>query len=225
MRETTRPAGLAQTVSVEAAKANQTSTAVAKERESVRQTQTALAGTAAAGATATQRPGGPECETIEFDILQSPTGIQTMAVITTNVELTWRVMNRATSPDCKWGQAGQETKLLRAVEVGGQAALEVPVRLRWIQGDEYDLLLSVPLSAGTHDLIWRLIPPGSRLPRGPDLLARVVVATPTIPPSPTQRLVPTACPIETYPCNCSTECDPRSGCQKVCDTCTRPKCN
>ncbi len=238
VREATRAVAMAQTVSAETSKADQTATAVAKEKDLARlqtevaQTQAALIETAAAGAAATQqamyaagqRPAAIECDTVELDVLQSPTRIQSAAATIANVELTWRVRNRATSPICRWGQAGQETKLLRAVEISGQPAPDVPVKLRWIQDDDYDLSLSVSLGPGQHDLVWRLIPPAARSPRGPDLLARVVVITPTATPQISFTPAPPICPIETYPCNCRKECDPRSGCQRVCEICTRPKC-
>ena len=238
-REATQAVAMVQTITFETAQAHQTATAVAEAKDLARrqtevaQTQTALPGIAAAGATATQqalyaasqRTAGPaECDTIELDVLQSPTRMQAMAAITTNVELTWRVRNKTTSPNCTWGQAGQETRLLRAVEVSGQLATDVPVKLSWIQSNEYDLSLSASFGAGEHNLVWRLIPPAARSPRGPDLLARVVVITPTAPPPPTFTPAPTICPIEAYPCNCRKECDPRSGCQRVCEICTRPKC-
>jgi len=235
--EATRAVVMARTVDADTFRANQTATAVTKEKDAARrQTEVAQtqAASATAGAAATRqvinaatRPvmGFPACETIEFDILQSPNELQSATTSTVNVELTWRVRNRAMSLDCQWGQAGQETRLLRALEVSVLRGIDVPVRLGWIQGDEYDLSLDVPLNVGEYTLIWRLIPPATRLPRGPDLLARVVVVAPTSPSSPTSRPAPTACPTETFNCNCTTECNPRGGCQKTCDTCTRPKCD
>jgi capsular exopolysaccharide synthesis family protein len=236
--EANRVTAMARTTEAETTPANQTATAIAKEKDATRRqtevAQTQVAVSSIAGATATlqvinietrQAMGFPACETIEFDILQSPNETQSTTAPTVNVELTWRVRNRAMSLDCQWGQAGQETRLLRALEVSVLRGIDVPVRLRWIQGDEYDLSLDVPLNVGEYALIWRLIPPATRLPRGPDLLARVVVVAPTSPSSPTSRPAPTACPTETYNCNCTTECNPRGGCQKTCDTCTRPKCD
>jgi protein-tyrosine kinase len=222
-------------VAAQTASVNQTATAAAKERDVARRTAVAAtqtAGANAAAATATyialvastqQTPTPVDCN-IDIEILQSPTRLQPVTAAIANVELTWRVRNRATSPACKWGAAGQETRLLRAVEVGGELGAEVLVQLTWIQGEEYDLSLRIPLTVGEHNLVWRLIPPGARSPSGPDLLARVVVATPTFTPPPTIRLAPTDCPVEVYDCNCSEECGPR-GCKKVCDVCTRPKCD
>lgn len=223
-------------VAAQTASVNQTATAIARQRDLLRRTEVAATQTAvaraAAAATATQQamiiaaqqtPTPADCD-IDIEILQSPTQLQSVTTATANVELVWRVRNRAASAACKWGQAGQETRLLRAVEVGGALGAEVLVQLTWIQDEEYDLALKVPLTVGEHNLVWRLIPPGERSPSGPDLPARVVVATPTVTPVPTVRLAPTDCPLEVYDCNCSEECGPR-GCQKVCDTCTRPKCD
>jgi len=238
--EATRVAAVARTADADTPRANLTATAIAKDpvrrQTEVAQTQAAtsaaLAGTAGASA-ATQQAinaatrqamGFSGCETIELDILQLPNETQNTTTIPTDVELTWRVRNRTTLPNCKWGQVGQETKLLRAIEVSGQHN-QVPVRLKWIQGDEYDLSLIATLNAGEHTLIWRLIPPAIQSPRGPDLPARVVVIAPTSAPQPTFRPTPTACPIETFECNCTQECNPRGGCQKICDICTRPKCD
>ena len=233
--EAARVVAMARTTNAETILANQTATAIAKYA-ALRQTevaQTQAATPAIAGTTAPQQvisagtavTGFPACETIEFDILQSPNETQSATAPTVNVELTWRVRNKATSPDCKWGLAGQETKLLRAIEVSEQRGIDAPVRLKWIQGDEYDLSLNISLGVGEYALIWRLIPPATGLPRGPVLPARVVVVVPTAPSPPTSRPAPTACPTETYNCNCTTECNPRGGCQKTCDTCTRPKCD
>jgi protein-tyrosine kinase len=226
----TRAILAAQTASV-----NQTATAIARETDVARRTAVAAtqtAGANAAAATATQKaivasarqtPTPVDCN-IDIEILQSPTHLQSVTAAIANVELIWRVRNRATSPACKWGTTGQETRLLRAVEVGGELGAEVLVQLTWIQDDEYDLSLKIPLTVGEHNLVWRLISPGARSPSGPDLIARVVVATPTFTPPPTIQLAPTDCPVEVYDCNCSEECGPR-GCKKICDVCTRPKCD
>jgi len=227
----TRAVVAAQTASV-----NQTATAAAKEKDLARRTAAAVSQTAAANAaaaaTATQKalaiaaqqtPTPADCD-IDIEILQSPTRLQSVTSAIANVELVWRVRNRATSAGCKWGLAGQETRLLRSVEVGGELGAEVLVQLTWIQDDEYDLAVKIPLTVGEHNLVWRLIPPGKRSPSGPDLLARVVVATPTFTPSPTVQPAPTDCPLEVYPCECRQECNERE-CTRICDNCTRPKCD
>ena len=238
--EATRAAAAAQTAAVDTPRVNQTATAAAqnpaRRQTEVAQTRAAtsavLAETADAGA-ATQQAisaatrqamGFAGCETIELDILQLPDETQNTKTSPSDIELTWRVRNKTTLPNCKWGQGGQETQILRAIEVSGQRN-EVPVRLRWIQGDEYDLSLIVALNAGEHTLIWRLIPPTTRSPRGPDLPARVIVIAPTNTPQPTLRPAPTPCPIQTFECNCTRVCDPRGGCQRICEACTRPKCD
>lgn len=225
----TRAILAAQTASV-----NQTATAMAKERDLARRTLAAATQTAAANAAATathqaviaaaQRTATPADCDIDVEILQAPTLLQTVTTDITNVEMVWRVRNRAESAACKWGPAGQETRLLRAAEVSGVLGAEVLVQLKWIQDGEYDLALKVPLAVGEHNLVWRLIPPGKRSPSGPDLIARVVIAKPTFTPVPTARPAPTDCPLEVYPCNCQQECTDRE-CTRVCDTCTRPKCD
>jgi protein-tyrosine kinase len=248
--EATRAAA-AQTVAVDTPRVNQTATAAAQDparrQTEIAQTRAAtsavLAKTADAGA-ATQQAisaatrqamGFAGCETIELDILQSPNETQNTETSSTDIELTWRVRNKTTLPNCTWGQVGQETQLLRAIEVSGQGN-QVPVRLRWIQGDEYDLSLIVALNAGEHTLIWRLIPPATQSPRGPDLPARVnvVVPTPTptatLQPTPTPRPTatlqptPTSCRVVTYDCNCRQVCAGRD-CTRECDQCEKEKCD
>lgn len=231
--QATRAAGIASTSTVEAAQSNQTATAIAKEGDIRRQTEvaqtravtmTALANTASTVAAATRQAlGFSSCDTVELDVLQLPEITENATAIPALVQLTWRVRNKTTLANCMWGLAGQETKLLRAIEVSGLHD-EVPATLKWIQENDYDLSLAVPLSAGEHALIWRLIPPALRSPRGPDLPAKVVVIAPTPTPRPTAIPVPTACPIETFQCNCVVECDPR-GCDRVCEVCIRSKCD
>src|SRR3989304_1507510 len=76
-----------------------------------------------------------DCDRIDFEILQSPMGVQVVAVAVTNVRLTWRVRNEATSLNCHWGQAGDEIQILRAVLVGGPTDIGAPVKLSWIQNN------------------------------------------------------------------------------------------
>ncbi len=248
--EATRAAAAAQIAAGDTPRVTQTATAAAQDparrQTEVAQTRAAtsavLAGTADAGA-ATQQAisaatrqamGFAGCETIELDVLQSPDERQN-TTSPTNIELTWRVRNKTTLPNCEWGQGGQETQLLRAIEVSGQRN-QVPVRLNWIQGDEYNLSLIVALNAGEHTLIWRLIPPATQSPRGPDLPARVNVVVPTprptatLQPTPTPKptvtlqLTPTPCQVVTYDCNCREECVGRD-CTRVCDQCEKEKCD
>ena len=238
--EATRAVAAAQTAAADTPQVNQTATAAAqnpaRRQTEVAQTRAAtsavLAETAdadaatqqAISAATRQAMGFAGCETIELDILQLPNETHNTKTSPSDIELTWRVRNKTTLPNCKWGQGGQETQILRAIEVSGQRN-EVPVRLKWIQGDEYDLSLIVALNAGEHTLIWRLIPPATRSPRGPDLPARFIVIAPTNTPQPTLRPAPTPCPIQTFECNCTRVCDPRGGCQRICEACTRPKCD
>jgi serine/threonine protein kinase len=163
-----------------------------------------------------------DCDRIEFEVLQSPIDVQAAAAAVANVELTWRVRNQATSFNCTWGEAGQETQILRAVLVGGQTDSGTPVKLKWIQDDEYDLSLNVQLGPGSYALSWRLLLPNKRLPDGPFLGARisVIALTSTSTPMPTQ----TPCPVITYDCHCKQICFGRA-CIPVCDECTREKCD
>jgi len=156
------------------------------------------------------------CDRIDFEV-ESPLDVQTAAVVAANVELTWRVRNKATSTNCAWGQAGQEIQILRAV-LGGHTGSGVPVRLKWIQDDEYDLSVNIQLGPGSYVLRWRLLLPNKKLPEGPPLDARVSVVALT--PVPTR----TPCPTVTYACRCRQECVGRT-CNIVCDECTREKCD
>jgi stage V sporulation protein SpoVS len=198
-------------------------------------TSVAAAETAVAGATATQQAihaaatrqalGFIECDTIDLEILKAPTNIQIVAASATNVELKWQVNNKATSANCKWGEAGQETKLLRAMAVGSQPGSGVPVKLKWVQEDVYDLSLNVQLSVGGHALSWRLILPKTGLPAGPDLEARVSVVRPTPRPTATPLPTPTSCPLVIYDCNCTNKCDSRGlNCSRVCERCIKEQC-
>jgi hypothetical protein len=102
---------------------------------------------------------------------------------------------------------------------GSQPGPEVPVKLKWVQEDVYDLSLNVQLSVGRYAPSWRLILPKTGLPAGPDLEAKVSVLRPT--PSPS----PTSCPLMSYECNCRTECDSRGlNCSTVCDQCIKEQC-
>jgi stage V sporulation protein SpoVS len=197
-------------------------------------TSVAAAETAVAGATATQQAinaaatrqalGFIECDTIDLEILQAPTNIEIVAASATNVELHWQVSNKATSPNCKWGQAGQETKLLRAMAVGSQPSSEVPVKLKWVQEDVYDLSLNVQLSVGRHAPSWRLILPKTGLPAGPDLEAKVSVLRPTPKPTATPLPSPTSCPLVTYECNCRDKPDSHGIHTRVCEQCIKEQC-
>jgi len=232
--QATRPITLAQTMSVEMATdvifASQTPVAVVSVTEtaprqtevlqipaavSVTPTETAVTGVTAAQ----QMEGILECDTVQFDVLKSPASIQVVRAAPENVELTWRVRNKATTTSCQWGRAGQETSLLRAVTTSEQSSINVPVKLTWIADDEYDLSLSVQLGWGRYALNWRLVLPNTGLPAGPELQARVNVVSPTSTPTPTR----TPCPTEVYNCNCVTACVGRD-CPKVCDQCTRERC-
>jgi len=176
--------------------------------------------TAVTGVTATQRVEGIlGCDTIQFDVLKTPASIQVVKVAPENVELTWRVRNKATTASCQWGEAGQETSLLRAVTTSEQSSINVPVKLTWIANDEYDLSVKVQLGWGRYTLNWRLVLPNTGLPAGPELQARVNVVSPT----PTRTPTVTPCPTETYQCNCRQVCVGRE-CKTECDECTRERC-
>ena len=158
--------------------------------------------------TATQQAEGIlGCDTVQFDVLKSPASIQVVKVSPENVELTWRVRNKATTTSCQWGEAGQETNLLRAVTTSEQASISVPVKLTWIANDEYDLSVKVQLGWGRYTLNWRLVLPNTNLPAGPELQAKVNVVSPT--PTPTRTPTITPCPTETYQCNCRQVCEGR----------------
>jgi len=178
--------------------------------------------TAVTGVMATQRAEGIlECDTVQFDVLKSPASIQVVKVAPENVELTWRIRNKATTASCQWGEAGQETSLLRAVTASEQSSINVPVKLTWIANDEYDLSVKVQLGWGRYALSWRLVLPNTGLPAGPELQARVNVVSPTSTPTRTPTVTP--CPTETFQCNCRQICEGRD-CRTVCDECTRVKC-
>ena len=235
--QATPPITLAQTMSVEMATgvvifASQTRVAVASVTEivphqtEVLQIPAAVSvtppETAVTSVTATQQMEGIlGCDTVQFDVLKSPASIQVVKVAPENVELTWRVRNKATLASCQWGRAGQETPLLRAVTMGEQSSINVPVELKWIANDEYDLSVKVQLGWGSYALNWRLVLPNTNLPAGPELIARVNVVSPT--PTPTRTPTITPCPTETYQCNCRQVCVGRD-CKTECDECTRTKC-
>ena len=197
-------------------------------------TPSAPVATAAAGATATQRAvnaiaarqavGFIGCDELDFQVQSAPVDIQIVATTVITVPLTWRVRNNATPSYCKWGQAGQEVKLLRAASLDAQPGSSVPVKLKWVKEDEYDLSLSVQLPVGPYAQSWRLILPQANSPAGPDLEARVNVVVPTPRPTATLQPTPTPCPEVTYACNCRRECVGRD-CTKVCDVCTKEKCD
>ena len=192
----------------------------------------AATGTAGARAIATQQAidastirqaaGILDCNTIDFEILQPPIEVRTLAGAVVPVELRWRVRNKATEPVCQWGQAGEESKILSATLVGGTSGASTPVKLKWLQDNEYDLSLDVQLSPGCYVLSWRLMLPKTGLPEGPALQARVGDCALTAYPTPTLTLTP--CPSITYPCHCTKECSGRT-CETVCDTCTREVCD
>jgi hypothetical protein len=158
-----------------------------------------------------------DCDKIEFEILRSSSDIQAATLTVANVEPKWRVRNTSTSFNCDWGRAGQEAQILRAV-LGGRTDLSTPVRLKWIQGDEYDLSLAVQLGPGSYVLSWRLLLPNKGLPDGPPLDARISIIALT--PVPTR----TPCPTETYLCHCVEEYVGRIP-NRDCEICTREKCD
>ncbi len=172
--------------------------------------------------TATRQAGRfLDCDKIELQVLEPLVSVQTVAVAVANVELTWRVRNTSTAFECQWGESGQESQVLRAVLVGGASDGSTPVRLKWVQNDEYDLSLDVQLSPGSYLLSWRLLLPKTSSPDGPTLDARVSVIALT--PRPTVTPTQTPCPSIDYACHCRTECVGRD-CTVVCDECTIVKC-
>jgi hypothetical protein len=191
-------------------------------------TSTAVAaGTAtqvAINATAAQQAIGLlNCGTLEFEILEAPPGITRVTAGMVDVEFIWRVRNQATLSYCKWGQEKQETRLIQAVEVGKQRSMNIPVTLKWIEDDEYNLSIKTRLGAGVYDASWRLQLPKMTSPGGPTLQARAVILKPTLTSTPTLVPTPTACPEKVYSCNCHQECSGRK-CIQVCDECTRQEC-
>jgi hypothetical protein len=216
--------------------ASQTPVAVASETEIVPHQTEVLQMPAAVSATppetavtvVTTTPhaeGILECDTVQFDVLKTPASIQVVEAPPENVELTWRVRNKATVASCQWGQAGQETSLLRAVTASEQSNINVPVKLTWIANDDYDLSVKVQLGWGSYALNWRLVLPNTGLPAGPELQAKVNVVPPT--PIPTRTPTPTItpCPTEVYQCRCRTVYDASGRNPKTeCDECTRQRC-
>ena len=164
------------------------------------------------------------CDVLDFEVLQSPAGARIVAARAANVELTWRVRNKATPAYCRWGLAGQEVKLLRAVPSGTQLGAGIPVKLKWVQADDYDLSLSTQAPVGQHTLTWRLVLPQADQPVGPDLEASVIVLAPTPRPTATLLPTPTPCPVVTYDCHCKQVCSGRN-CTTDCDQCTKEKCD
>ena len=193
----------------------------------------AATGTAVAGGTATQVAinataaqqaiGLLNCGTLEFEILESPPGLTRVTSGMVDVEFIWRVRNQATLSYCKWGQEKQETRLIQAVEVGKQRSMNIPVTLKWLEDDEYNLSIKTRLGAGVYDASWRLQLPKMTSPGGPTLQARAVVLKPTLTSTPTFVPTPTACPEKVYSCNCHQECSGRT-CTQVCDECYRQEC-
>jgi succinoglycan biosynthesis transport protein ExoP len=215
-------------------------TDVAQRQTDEAQARSAAAtGTAALGATAThvalnasaaqQAVGFLNCDTMDFEILESPVDTTSVTSSESNVEFTWRVRNKASLPYCKWGQEGQETRLVRAIEVSGRLGTSVPVKLKWIDGDEYALSLTARLGIGQYGLSWRLLLPKTNLPGGPELRATAVVLAPTPTSAPTlvpsPRPVPTStpCPTIVYECKCKEKCSGRN-CTTECQQCTRQEC-
>ncbi len=162
------------------------------------------------------------CDTVQFDVLKPPANVQAVKAPPENVKLTWRVKNKAATISCRWGEAGQETKLFRAVTLGGQANISAPVELAWIANEEYDLSLSVQLGWGNYDLRWRLVLPSVNLPAGPELQAKVRVVAPS--PMPSQTPTVTPCPTVIVNCDCQWVYTPRGELVKVCDKCVEEKC-
>jgi non-specific protein-tyrosine kinase len=217
-----------------------------RQTEDAQARSAAATGTAAVGATATQYAinasaaqqaiGFLNCETVDFEVLESPDDITSVTSGVATIEVRWRVRNRASLPYCQWGQERQETRLIRAIEVSRQLDASTPVTLKWIDEDEYELSLKAQLGIGKYDLRWRLVLPKTNLPGGQELKARVVVvaATPTRAPTSTPVPAPiathtptptsTPCPEIVYQCNCRKECSGRT-CTTVCDECTRQECN
>jgi hypothetical protein len=215
-------------------------TDVAQRQTDEAQARSAAAtGTAALGATAAQvalnasavqqAAGFLDCDTMDFEILESPENMTSATSGAANVEFTWRVRNKASLSYCKWGQEGQETRLVRAIEVGGRLGTSVPVKLKWIDNDEYALSLTARLGIGQYGLSWRLLLPKTNAPGGPELRATAIVLAPTPtraptlvpPPLPTPTATP--CPEKVYACNCKKECSGRT-CTTVCEECTKPEC-
>jgi len=193
----------------------------------------AATATAVAGATATQIAinaaaaqqaiGFLNCETLDLDILESPPEITRVSSGAVEVEFTWRVRNKATSPYCKWGKEKQETKLIQAVDIGRQAGAGTPVTLKWVEDNEYNLSVKVQLGVGVHDIRWRLLLPKMTAPGGPIFSARAIVLAPTLTPTRAPVPTPTPCPEVVYPCRCRRECSGRT-CTTVCDECYRQEC-
>ncbi len=212
-----------------------------RQTDEARARSAAATGTAALGATATQvalnasaaqlAVGFLNCDTMDFEILESPVDMTSATSGAANVEFTWRVRNKASLSYCKWGQAGQETRLVRAVEVGGRLGTSVPVTLTWIDDDEYALSLTARLGIGQYSLAWRLLLPKTNSPGGPELLATAVVlaSTPTraptlVPPTlPLPTPTSTPCPQIVYECECKEKCSGRD-CTTVCKECTKQEC-
>jgi hypothetical protein len=163
-----------------------------------------------------------DCDKIDFEILESPIGVQVVVDGVTNIKLTWRVRNQATSLNCQWGQAGDEIQILRAVLVGGPTDIGTPVSLDWIQNNEYNLSLNVHLGPGSHILGWRLLLPNKRMPDGKQLEASISVVQPSLTPVPTST--PTPCPVIIYDCHCFLRCVGRT-CIRICDECSKEKCD
>ncbi len=194
----------------------------------------AATGTAEARAMATQKAMDEaatrqaarllDCDKIDFEILQPPNAAQTVApgaVNVVNVGVTWHVKNKATEVACQWGQAGEESQILRATLGSGPGDTGSPVKLKWIQDDEYDLSLVVLLSPGYYTLSWRLVLPKTSLPAGPALAAQVVVGPLTVYPTQTPTVTP--CPAISYACKCKQVCSGRV-CSTECETCTQEMC-
>jgi non-specific protein-tyrosine kinase len=165
------------------------------------------------------------CDVLDFEVLQSPAGARIVAARAANVELTWRVRNKATPAYCKWGLAGQEVKLLRAVPSGPQLGAGIPVKLKWVQADDYNLSLSAQVPIGQRILSWRLVLPQADQPAGPALEASVTVLAPTPRPAATLLPTPTPCRVVTYECHCKQVCSDPRNCTRVCDQCTKEECN
>ena len=223
--------------------AKETASAILKTEEAQARSAAAT-GTAEAGATATQSASNAlaaqlalgllSCDRIDFAILESPADVTSTTSGDATIAFTWRVRNRAVLSNCKWGSDGQETRLFRAAEVGGQLRTNVPVRLEWIGNDEYYLSLNTLLGKGKYDLRWRLLLPKTNLPGGPEFAAKVLVLAPTFTPSPTLVFptaaptftpVPaaTACPTTVFACHCRQVCSGRK-CDTECDECTTSEC-
>jgi hypothetical protein len=225
---------------------NATATAQIAEATSMAKTQSAQATATAQTATAIvqatqteQAKGIAGCDKIDIEVLSKP-DLSYVSAGTLDVTLTWKVKNNAvrTSNLCEWGPQGAETDKLEVVGVVGPDAKKfIPVTLKYVEENVYELTLTTQLSPGEHNLTWQLLVPSTRKPEGLELGARVNIATPTptptptptVTPTPTSTATPTYTPTPTptaTPCptrlieHCRPVCTPSprgEDCRQVCD--------